>query len=104
MKIKNASMLDVLAFATNRDTCVVLPTLDHAVFWWPRISDMLDAYQPGLVNKSKTARFLQGTNTILRLWVPYEREPTQPMDFEANFKYRCDYLDLYGLYGKEVIL
>jgi hypothetical protein len=97
-RYKNACMLDVLSASVNRDFCVVLPTLNHAVYWWYHIDKMFNDYQPGLVVTTKTARFLRGSNIAVRLWVPYQPEPTQPMDFMHGFKTRCDYLNLYGLY------
>jgi hypothetical protein len=36
-------MTDVLSLEAQRDCCVVLPTLDHAVMWWDRIKQMVEA-------------------------------------------------------------
>jgi hypothetical protein len=103
MIVKNASMLDVLSAGTRRDSCVVLPTHDHAVQWWTRIIDMFEDSQSGMIMRTKTAIILKGSQTAVRLWVPYEPDPTQPMDFVHEFVFRCDYLLLYGLVDRRAI-
>lgn len=98
MIYKDACMSDVLSIGTQRDSCVVLPTLNHAAYWWPRIHDMFADRQR--VMRVKTGLVLQQSHMIIRLWVPYNLDPTAPMDFEHDFVYYCDYLLLWGLSKK----
>jgi len=100
MKAKNASLSDVLAIGVLHDSCVVMPTHMHALYWWPTITQMFEDRQPCQI--TKTAVYGQKTNTFVRLWVPYEHAPVQPMDFIHPFVFRAIYLDLYGMYGREI--
>lgn len=93
----NVTIEDVKTYGLQRDVCVVLPTLDHAVFWWSRIILMMEDAQPNIL-RTKTALVLRRTQTAIRLWVPYELEPTQPFDHRGEWIYQFDYLLLYGLY------
>ncbi len=88
-------MSDVLSVATRHDACVVLPTLLHATYWWPRVQDMMEDRQE--VKRTKTSLFLNGSKTIVRLWVPYSLDPTMPMDFIHEAVFTFDYLLLWGL-------
>ena len=97
MIIKNGTMEDVKTYAQLRDLCVVLPTLEHAVHWWPRVIEMMENSQPHII-RTKTAIICRMTKTAIRLWVPYELSPTQPMDFDRPENPNFDYLCLYGLY------
>lgn len=90
-----AGMLDVRSWSTTHDACVVLPTIEHAIEWWPRIQEMLHATQP--IIRTKTSINMSKSYTSLRLWVPYGLTPTQPMDFIHPFVFQCDYLLLFGL-------
>lgn len=97
---KNASFLDVVSIFSLRDSCVIMPTLDTAIYWWPKIIEYVKmAHGEPYVVSTKTGVVSRRTKTALRLWVPYHRDPTMPMDFEHDFKYRCDYIDFYGLMG-----
>ena len=103
MIVNPASMIDVLSVATLRDSAVVLPTLAHALFWWERIIPMFkERHGANYIQTTKTSVISNRTHTALRLWVPYQSDPTMPMDFRHEFKYRCDYLILYGLYKGEL--
>jgi hypothetical protein len=84
---ENVGFLDIAASAAERDTAVILPTLDHAVyFWWPRLIEMFkDLHDEDMVVTTQTAIVLRNTRTALRLWVPYWREPVQPMDFRSEW-------------------
>lgn len=101
MILTNASMVDVLSVSALRDSCVVLPTLEHAVEWWNRVKLMIDNAEPNCLH-TRTAIVRRRSNTALRLWVPFERRD-MPMDFDHNFVYRCDYLLLYGLSPKGAV-
>lgn len=82
MFVQHAGVLDVISYATQQRICLVLPTLLHAIELWPRYTDALEERAgTTIIKRTKTARIVVGTPGILRLWVPYEREPTQPMDF-----------------------
>lgn len=96
-------MLDILAYGTNHDSCVVLPTLDHAVYWWPRIQQMFMERKNQHPIQTKTAIVLRGSRTAVRLLVPYEREPTMATEFDYEFVHECDYLCLYGLADRRSI-
>lgn len=99
MIYKDASVLDVLSVASQRDAAVVLPTLDHALLWWGRLISMFKDYHgENYIRTTKTSIISNRTHTALRLWVPYSPSPTMPMDFPHEFVYRADYLVLYGLY------
>ena len=71
--------MDVVSIASHRNTCLVLPTLGHAVALWPRYRALVHSKMEYLAS-TKTLLLLRDTHTVLRLWVPYEREPTMPMD------------------------
>ena len=76
------SVLDVISIASQHDSCIVFPTHDHAIALWPTIRQaMFDRHDRERVKPSKTALFMYRTRTTLRLWVPYERQPTQVMDY-----------------------
>lgn len=103
MIVNPASMTDVLSVASLRDSAVVIPTLEHAIVWWERIIFMFkESHGENYVRTTRTTVISNKTHTALRLWVPYRADPTQPMDFRHEFKYRCDYLILYGLYKGEL--
>lgn len=96
MIYRNVCMTDVLSLSAQRDCCVVLPTLDHAVRWWDQIKQMIEATEPDTLH-TKTAIIRRRSGTALRLWVPYSLDPTFPMDFIHEDVFRFDYLCLFGL-------
>jgi hypothetical protein len=98
MIYRDACFSDILSVGTQRDACVVLPTLDHAVYWWPRVYDMFSDRQN--VIRTKTGLALKGSHTAIRLWTPYAHEPTQPFDFIHPDVFTYDYLLLWGLSKK----
>jgi hypothetical protein len=95
-------MTDVRSLSALRDSCVVLPSLDHALWWWLEIKVMIDDAEPDCLH-TKTAIIRRRSGTALRLWVPYEPEPTFPMDFIHDDVFRFDYLCLFGLVPKRAI-
>lgn len=88
-------MTDLLSISAQRDSCVVLPTLPHAIYWWPRIKQMIDAREPYAMH-TRTAIVRRLSGTALRLWVP-NRDREMPMEYEHPFVYQCDYIMLYNL-------
>jgi hypothetical protein len=96
MQDNNASILDVISYSAQRDTIVVLPTLRHAIHWWPIIIQAGKDTHKHCTN-TRTAVIFQDTHTIIRLWVPYARQPTMPMDYPADRRNK-EVLNLYGLY------
>lgn len=82
MKVEQIGFVDLASISAQRDTCLVLPTLSHAFWLWLYYREFVAERHLGHFYKSKTSLVMQDTHTILRLWVPYEREPTMPMDWE----------------------
>ncbi len=97
--LRDASMSDVLRESLQQDTCVVLPTYGHALYWWPRIHDMFEARMD--VHRTKTALLLEN-GRMIRLWVPYEQSPTMPFDYVHRKVFEVKYLHLWGLYQGKV--
>ena len=93
----NSSFLEVYSSVSYKDTCVVLPTLDHALVYWPIYRTMFqELHDIDMVGTTRTAIISRRTHTALRLWVPFQRDPTMPMDFhEDQFRWRCDYMSPY---------
>lgn len=83
MKVERAGLLDVRSSAWQQHTCLVLPTLGHALDLWPLYVAVTARGHSG-TQTTKTILIMRDTHTYLRLWVPYEREPTQPMDWEKS--------------------
>lgn len=80
--IERVGISDVVSQASRQDTILVLPTLKHAVALWPVYRDALvEAHGAEYVNASRTAVTLKRTHTVLRLGVPYSRDPTLPTDW-----------------------
>lgn len=89
-------MSDVLTVGSQRDACVVLPNLQSALHWWPKIVTMFEeAHGPDNLRRTKTAIVMR--RTVVRLWVPYEKEPTMPMDTPEH-RMGFEMLNLYGMY------
>jgi len=99
MKLKYAGILDVISIGSQRDCAVVFPTLNHALAWWPILrTAFIEYHGQGNIHGTKTAIVSIATNTAVRLWVPYAREPTLPMDYHVDRRHFTDYLNLYGMY------
>lgn len=93
----NVSILDVISISAQRDAIVVLPTLRHAIHWWPRIIVAAKDKHGSKAITTRTAIVFHDTKTLVRLWVPYGREPTMPMDIARDRPGR-ELLNLYSLY------
>lgn len=88
--------LDVYSHAIRRDTCIVFPNLDIAIPTWLILRTMMaEKLTVGNVTITKTSVVDRFHHTALRMWVPYEADPTQPMDFPHKFKYNCDYMSMF---------
>jgi hypothetical protein len=89
-------VLDVVSMLNRRDTAYVLPTLAHALEWWRVVRTAVnEEHGKDCVTNTKTACVLRCNHRALRLWVPYELDPTQPMDFDNAFKSNCDFVSPY---------
>ena len=96
--METVSVLDVISIGAQRDTIVVLPTLPHAIHWWPIIQQAFANNQKRIPpTNTRTAIVCRETKTSTRLWVPYAREPTMPMDIIHDRTGR-KLLNLYGMY------
>lgn len=95
------SVLDVVSVGAQRDCIVVLPTLPHALRWWPVVIGAIKTHhREGTVHVTRTAVVCKDTKTVTRLWVPYAREPTMPMDVVRDRANR-ELLYLYDLARKQ---
>jgi len=83
VKIERVGFLDLAAISAQQNTCLVLPTLRHANSLWIRYREFV-AERHTNVERTKTILIMRDSHTYLRLWVPYEREPTSPMDWEMK--------------------
>lgn len=99
MRIERTGVLDVVSISAQRYTCLVLPTLEHAISLWPYYQWAVTDAHPNHYHKTKTAIGMTDTKTILRLWVPYTLQPTMPMDWDH---FRKDFY-LVSPYGKDVL-
>lgn len=100
MLSKHATIDEVLSNLYWHDTCVVLPSLGHAIEWWPRVKEATETrYHRGLVVTTKSAIVVRKLHRVLRLWVPYEPEPTLPLDWSVNRR-GFDMASLYGMAGR----
>lgn len=79
MKLERVGYADLASISAQRNTCLVLPTLSHAIALWPLYREYVQSKHK-YTHSARTGLAMQDTRTMLRLWVPYEREPTQPMD------------------------
>jgi hypothetical protein len=76
-------VLDIISIASQQNACIVYPTHGHALAHWPIVREaMFDRHDRERVKPSRTSLLMWRTKTLLRLWVPYEREPTRAMDWE----------------------
>ena|SRR5215831_18914739 len=81
MGIVHPGVMDVVSEVSQRDVCLVFPTLPSALAQWPTfISVLSEKHASGCVAKTRTAIVTRCNHRALRLWVPYEPEPTMPMD------------------------
>jgi hypothetical protein len=80
-KVEYIGFMDLRSHAALHDTCLVLPSLNHAFHLWLYYREFAVEGHKSFY-KTKTGVALRDTRTQLRLWVPYEREPTMPMDHE----------------------
>lgn len=95
------SVNDVISETLQRDTAVVLPTLPHAIHWKAILNQAFKEHVPNdLLNLTKTAIVCRATATVMRLWVPYAREPTMPLD-RPEVRRGFTFMNLYG-YGEMV--
>lgn len=88
-----AGMQDILSYGSSEDTCLVLPTLRHAVAIWPDVIAMFKDRHSDIVT-TRTALISRSSRTFLRLWVPYDREPTMPAD-TSRWRTQGIYVDQY---------
>jgi len=89
---------ETLSESTRADCAVVMPSLDVALHWWPIIVQAFrDRHGTEWVVVTKTAVVSRKTRRVLRLLVPYSRDPTQPLDWR---RLRRGYvpLNLYNMY------
>ena len=88
--------IDIVGAFAQRDVCLVLPSLEHAVWWWPEYQECI-ARRHGIdwINFTKTNIISKKTHTSLRLWVPYSLDPTMPMDFIHAHVFRVEYMSTY---------
>lgn len=95
-------VLEIVSINAFEDCAVVLPSLSHAIHWWPIITK---AYQErhgeNNIEVTKTAIVSKNTRRVLRLWVRYERQPTMPLDWR-HYRRGFRFLDLYGLCGGRI--
>ena len=83
--IERVGVIDILSISALRDTCVVLPTLKHAIALWPKYRKVIqESHGERNVVLTKTSVVMARTKTALRLWVPYSRDPTMPLDWVQN--------------------
>lgn len=91
MKVETyAGVMDVVSAANEQNAVLVLPTLRHAIALWPRYREAFKDRHGPLARMTKTAVALGTTGTTLRLWVPYARDPSMPMDhplYRTTFAY-----------------
>lgn len=86
------SIEDCLSIAAQQDCVFILPTLPHAIVLWKSMLDAaVDRYTEEELHRAKTHIFFRPTGKVMRLWVPYEREPTMYMDSERWRKERAWY-------------
>lgn len=90
--VHTLGVIDIVSMLNRRDTAYVLPTLPHALQWWRIVRTAINEHHGSdCVTNTKTACVTKCNHRALRLWVPYEEDPTQPMDFDIAFKYNCDF-------------
>ena len=88
--------LDLVSYTAHGDTCLVLPTLGHAVAIWPVVRTMFrERHDERDLALTKASIVCKDTQTVMRLWVPYERDPTMQMDYPIAFGDYCTYLSVW---------
>lgn len=88
--------LDLVSETSHGDTCLVLPTLLHALAVWPIVRTMFSERHDELdLAFTKTAIVCKDTQTVLKLWVPYGLDPTMPMDYPHAFAGHCLYMSVW---------
>jgi hypothetical protein len=90
--LRTSGVLDVVSMVNNHDTAFVLPTLQHIDLWRVVRTAVNEIHGKDCVTNTKTACVLRCNHKALRLWVPYEPDPTMPMDFRHKFVFFCDYV------------
>jgi hypothetical protein len=87
---QTAGCSDVLSISAQHDACVVFPTFQHALHWWPIYRNWFDeAHGTDCTYKSKTAIVTRCNHRALRLWVPVSTrgrttEAEIPMDYRPD--------------------
>lgn len=93
MKIEQrAGVMDIISIASQRDTILLLPTLNHAVEvgWWKVLGTAFsERHGEQWITQTRTNIVMRRTHTTLSLWVPYVREPTMPMDIPKRRRGRA---------------
>jgi hypothetical protein len=82
--IERVSVLDTVSLSAQHDTVVVLPTHRHAIALWPEYIRAIRERHDEAVTNTRTAIIMHRTRTVLRLWIPYNRDPSMPMDVERE--------------------
>jgi hypothetical protein len=89
------SLLDIVGSAHRQPTCLVVPTLSHALVKWTTMGHIYRDHHNGApFTSTKTAFQCRTHYGLLRLWCPYEREPTMPLDwavYRRGFKLMSTY-------------
>lgn len=88
--------VDILSYTAQGDACLILPTLNHAINIWPIVRTMFrEAHNERDLALTKTGIVCKDTQTVLKLWVPYDVDPTMPMDYPHDFAWHCKYLSVW---------
>lgn len=96
MTLEYISISDAVSRMAERDTCFVLPTLKHALWWWERVNWCIrERHGAEWVTTTKTATVSKRTKTTMRLWVPYTPNPTMPLDTERHRR-KFDFVTPYS--------
>ena len=73
---------DTISLASTRDVCVVLPSMEHAIYEWPSYIKVARSKHrhKGCLTTTRTAIVFRCTRTVLRLWVPFVQSLGLPLD------------------------